>query len=358
MTTNTMTAEVNTVSTLEYYDYSAYYEGSDFFSPCEYHDMKSFGQVFLPTLYSLVFIVGFIGNGLVACVLGKHHSQTKLTDICLFHLALSDLIFVFTLPFYSHYAMVSQWTFGDFMCRFISGSHQSSYLSGILFMVVMTLDRYVVIIHPDIAARYRSVRAGVILTVLVWMLSLCISLPSFIFTKVMNESQELRCEYSPENHQWNNYDLFMKNIVGLMIPFLVMVVCYSKIITKLVKMRTSENHRIVRLVICIIIIFFLFWTPYNISLFLQFLQTNYDLLISCTSDRNIRLSIAVSEAIAYTHCCLNPIIYAFVDQKFMKRALQLLKKLVHGYSRDLSDSSFIRSSAGPKSSDVTSTIIM
>ncbi|KAM9309895.1 C-C chemokine receptor type 2-like [Pholidichthys leucotaenia] len=354
---NSSATEVNTVSAPEYYDYSAYY-GGDGHSPCEYHDMKSFGQVFLPILYSLVVIVGFIGNGLVVCVLVKHRRQTNLTDICLFHLALSDLIFVFTLPFYSHYAVVDQWTFGDFMCRFISGSHQSSYLGGILFMVVMTMDRYVVIMHAHTAARYRSVRAGVILTVFVWMLSLCISLPSFIFTKVMNDSQELRCEYSPENDHWNNYDLFVKNIVGLVIPFLVMVVCYSMIIPTLVKMRTSKKHRIVKLIICIMIVFFLFWTPYNISLFLQFLQTKYDLLLSCTSDRNVRLSIAVSEAIAYTHCCLNPIIYAFVGQKFMRRALQLLKKWVPGYSRDLSDSSFRRSSVVSKSSDVTATVIL
>ncbi|KAM9309898.1 C-C chemokine receptor type 2-like isoform 2-T2 [Pholidichthys leucotaenia] len=315
---------------------SSHEDSMDGSSPCVYYDLKNFEQVFLPSLYSLVFIVGFIGNGLVACVLVKHRDQTNFADICLFHLALSDLTFVFTLPFYSHYTMVNQWTFGDFMCRFISVSHQSSYLSGILFMVLMTMDRYVVIMHAHTAAHYWSVRAGVILTVFVWMLSLCISLPSFIFTKVINESQELRCEYPPENYQCKHYDLFVNNIVGLVIPFLVMAVCYSMIIPRLVKMRLSKKNRIVKLIICIITVFFLFWAPYNISLFLQFLQEKYDILLRCTLDKHVRLSIQVTQAIAYSHCCLNPILYAFVSERFMRRVLQLLKQWLPCSGRYLS----------------------
>ncbi|KAF3859635.1 hypothetical protein F7725_022034 [Dissostichus mawsoni] len=59
-------------------------------------------------------------NGLVVCVLVKHRKQTNLTDICLLNLALSDLLFIVMLPFYSHYSRVGQWTFGDFLCRFAS----------------------------------------------------------------------------------------------------------------------------------------------------------------------------------------------------------------------------------------------
>ncbi|KAE8288551.1 C-C chemokine receptor type 2 [Larimichthys crocea] len=130
------------------YDYSNYYEGS-LPSPCEDSRVSTFGRVFLPTLYSVVFILGFIGNGLVVCVLVKHRNQTNLTDICLLNLALSDILFVITLPFYSHFSVVSEWTFGDFMCRFTGVSHRIGFYSSIFFMVVMTLDRYMVIISMN-----------------------------------------------------------------------------------------------------------------------------------------------------------------------------------------------------------------
>ncbi|KAL3981119.1 mannose receptor, C type [Sarotherodon galilaeus] len=337
-------------------NYSSYYDDgvTQDYAPINLSDVQEFSQVFLATLYSLVFILGFIGNGLVVCVLAKHRNQSNLTDICLFNLALSDLLFVFTLPFYSHYARVGQWTFGDFMCRLLSGSHQTGFFSSIFFMVVMTLDRYMIIVHAHRVARFRTMRAAIILTVLVWMLSLFFSLPDFIFTQeIKEESQKTGCNY--HSKVWEHYNLFTTNVLGLLIPLLVMVGCYSRIIPTLMSMRTAKRHRIVKLIICIVVAFFLLWAPYNISRFLKFLQESGKIPRIDTLDKNIRLSITVTESFAYTHCCLNPIIYAFVGEKFMRRALQLLKKLVPGYSRDLSDSSFRRSSVMSRGSETTST---
>uniref|UniRef100_A0A669BD86 C-C chemokine receptor type 2 n=1 Tax=Oreochromis niloticus TaxID=8128 RepID=A0A669BD86_ORENI len=343
--------------TEDYYGYYSNYSDYDYgdYAPVNSTDVQEFSQVFLAILYSLVFILGFIGNGLVVYVLVKHRNQCNLTDICLFNLALSDLLFVFTLPFYSHYARVGQWTFGDFMCRLISGSYQTGFFSSIFFMVVMTLDRYMIIVHAHRVARYRTKRASIILTVLVWMLSLFVSLPDFIFRKAKEqESQGVQCDYPDESKIWERYDLFTTNVLGLVIPLLVMVGCYSRIIPTLVNMRTAKKHRIVKLIICIVVAFFLLWAPYNISLFLKFLLEKEIILNDKVLDENIWLSITVTEAFAYTHCCLNPIIYAFVGEKFMRRALQLLKKLMPGYRRDLTDSSFRRSSVMSRGSEITS----
>ncbi|XP_014266334.4 C-C chemokine receptor type 1 [Maylandia zebra] len=337
------------------YDYPDYHENDTGFSPTNLSDVKDFNKVFLTTLYSLVFILGFIGNGLVVCVLVKHRNQSNLTDICLFNLALSDLLFVFTLPFYSHNARVGQWAFGDFMCRLISGSHHIGFFSSIFFMVVMTLERYMIIVHAHRVARYRTKRVSIILTVLVWMLSLFVSLPDFIFIKAIGqESHRVECDYPEESKVWERYSLFTINVLGLIIPLLVMVGCYSTIIPTLLSMRTAKKHRIVKLIICIVLAFFLLWAPYNISLFLEFLQKRGIIPDDETWYKNIRLSKTVTEALAYTHCCLNPIIYAFVGEKFMRRALQLLKKLMPGYSRDLTDSSFRRSSVMSRGSEITS----
>ncbi|KAM4735272.1 uncharacterized protein FYW61_005825 [Anableps anableps] len=331
-------------------DYSTYYDtenNSNF--TCEQYDMKTFSKWFLVTIYSLVFILGFLGNGLVVCVLVKHRDQTNMTDMCLFNLALSDLLFLFTLPFYIHYSVVGEWIFGDFMCRFLSCCHQTGFFSSIFFIVIMTLDRYVVIMHAHKVALYRTMKACFSLIVFTWVLSIWVSLPALIFSKL--EDEEIPCcLYSPENESWLYYDLFATNILGLFVPMLVMVVCYSRIIPTLVKMRTAKKHRVVKLIISITIVFFLFWSPYHISRFLKFL-TSKDLIISsCSWEMNINMLIVVFEAIAYTHCCLNPIIYAFVGQKFMRRALQLLKKWAPG-QMSFAESSFRRSSVISKSSD-------
>ncbi|XP_068179714.1 C-C chemokine receptor type 1-like [Antennarius striatus] len=349
----------NTTVTTEY-DYSLYDEIKDnTFAPCDSNDVNGFGKVFLPTLYSLVFILGFLGNSLVVCVLVKHRSQINLTDICLLNLALSDLLFVITLPLYSHYSVVSEWIFGDFMCRFTAVSHNTGFFSGIFFIVVMTLDRYVVIMHAHTMTRYRTLKAGVVLTILIWMLSLSVSLPAFVFTKVSNESSALGCHQIQDSDTWRLYNLVSINILGLVIPLLVMIVCYSRIIPTLVQIKSARKHRVVKLIISIVVVFFLFWAPYNIGLFLWFLKSNGKLEgDECNLEATLRLTVTVTEAFAYTHCCLNPIIYALVGERFMKRAVQLLRNWVpgirHPSTRDSSDSSYRKSSLLSRSSDVTS----
>ncbi|XP_053288590.1 probable C-C chemokine receptor type 3 isoform X2 [Pleuronectes platessa] len=325
-------------------------------------DLKEFGSVFLPTLYSLVFIVGFLGNGLVVCVVVKHRNSTTLTDICLFNLALSDLVFVLTLPFYAHFTRVNHWPFGEFMCRFISTCYHAGYFSSVFFMVAMTLDRYVVIMHAHRVAAYRTLRAGVVLSTSIWLLSLCVSLPAFIFSEVKDYGNCSLCTEDKENNAWEAYNIFATNILGLVIPMLVMVVCYSRIIPTLVKMKSARRHRAVKLIISLVAVFFFLWVPFNICSFLHFLRLKPTLSNECKFNNNLRLSIIVTETLAYTHCCLNPIIYAFVGQKFMKRALQLLGKWVPGIrsgsSRDLSDSTFRKSSVMSRSSDLSHTVVI
>ncbi|XP_040900372.1 C-C chemokine receptor type 5 [Toxotes jaculatrix] len=360
--TNSTVTTMSTMSTI--YDYSSYYydENISSFAPCSHSELKQFGQVFLPIFYSLVFIVGFAGNGLVVCVLVKHRKQTNLTDICLFNLAVSDLLFVVTLPFYAHYAVVSQWTFGGFMCRFISVCHSIGFFSSIFSMVVMTVDRYMVILHTHGVAGYRTVRAGVFVSMTVWMLSLFVSLPSAIYTEVINDHDGPSCNPASDDKAWKLYNILVTNILGLVLPFLVMVVCYSRIIPRLASIRSPKRHRIVRLIISIMIVFFLFWAPFNISMFLTFLQLKRILPNACEFDNNLRMSLTVTETLAYTHCCLNPIIYAFVGQKFMKRAEHLLRQWIPASKflpiRDFSDSLFRRSSVMSRSSDGTSTFAM
>uniref|UniRef100_UPI0037E74C1D C-C chemokine receptor type 1-like n=1 Tax=Semicossyphus pulcher TaxID=241346 RepID=UPI0037E74C1D len=348
-------------NTTLWYDYS-YNELIKNFAPCDHDNVRDFGKVFLPTIYILVFILGFIGNGLVVCVLVKHRHQTNLTDICLFNLALSDLLFVFTLPFYAHNSVVGGWNFGDFMCRLASGSHNVGFFCSIFFMVVMTMDRYMVIIHTYKSARFRTLRAGLAVSVVVWMLSLGVSLPVFIFTQVKNESQGFSCDYNPENKALKHYNLFTANILGLVIPMLVMVVCYSRIIPVLMNIKSTKKHRVLKLIISIVAIFFLFWAPYNITLFLMFLKSegklNGDV---CSLETHLKLSVTVTETFAYIHCCLNPIIYAFVGQKFMKRVWQFLRECVPwiplSSTWNTSDSSFRKSSAVSGSSEVASTFV-
>nr|XP_057910101.1 C-C chemokine receptor type 1-like [Doryrhamphus excisus] len=347
---NTVTVTVTTE-----YDYSEYFDGSDYYSPCVSRGTMDFSRMLITVLFSLVFILGLIGNVLVVCVLVKHRKQSTFTDICLFNLALSDLIFIVMLPLYIDYAVVKRWSHGDFLCRFAGGFKRTGFFGSIFILVVMTLDRYMVITHGVKVAKYRTTRTGAALTVVVWLLSLCVSLPAFIFTK---ETNGPGCDYDPESKAWGVYDISANTILGLVLPLMVMVMCYSRIIPVLMRIRSSKKQRVVKLIVSIMVVFFVLWTPYNISRLLIFLQSDWNLLNDCDSAHNVKMSLVVSETLAFTHCCLNPIIYTFVGQKFMRRVCLLLGGWVPGTKRARRDSSDSFSRRSSVASTLSETLLI
>ena len=64
------------------------------------------------------------------------------------------------------------------------------------------------------------------------------------------------------------------------------------------------------------VVFFIFWTPYNLVVLLFAFQMH--LKADCEQSRQLDLAMLVTEVIAYMHCCVNPVIYAFVGERFRK----------------------------------------
>lgn len=126
------------------------YEGS---TPCQKVQERAFGAQLLPPLYSLVFVIGLIGNILVVLVLLQYKRLRSMTTIYLLNLAISDLIFLFTLPFWIDYKLKDDWIFGDHMCKLLSGLYFIGLYSEIFFIILLTIDRYLAIVHAVFALR-------------------------------------------------------------------------------------------------------------------------------------------------------------------------------------------------------------
>ena len=80
----------------------------------------------------------------------------------------------------------------------------------------------------------------------------------------------------------------------------------------------QTRHRAVRLIFAIVCVFAVFWVPYNVAVLLQTLHTTQGLWDWCEASQKLALAVEVTEIITLTHCCVNPIIYAFVAEKFRK----------------------------------------
>ncbi|NXJ83931.1 CCR5 protein, partial [Trogon melanurus] len=326
-------------------------------TPCPGTEEKNFAATLLPPLYSLVVIFGLTGNLLVVLILVKYKRLKSMTDIYLLNLAISDLLFVFSLPFWAYYA-VHDWIFGEALCRILSGVYLLGFYSGIFFIILLTLDRYLAIVHAVFALKARTVTYGILTSAITWAVALFASVPAMVFHGTQNENSRYTCSaHYPFNTAINwKYSYVLKiNILGLIVPMIIMIFSYSQILKTLLRCKNEKKQKAVRLIFVIMIFYFMFWTPFHISFFLHIFQASF-FLPTCEIKGQLEKAIQVTETISMIHCCINPVIYAFVGEKFRKYlhrffqkhvAAHLCKKCPNLYSEKLerASSTFTHSTA-------------
>uniref|UniRef100_M3YV27 C-C motif chemokine receptor 2 n=1 Tax=Mustela putorius furo TaxID=9669 RepID=M3YV27_MUSPF len=260
----------------------------DYSLPCLKVNVRQTLVGLLPPLYSLVFIFGFVGNMLVVLILINCKKLKSMTDIYLLNLAISDLLFLLTIPFWAHYAV------------------------------------YLAIVHAVFALKARTVTFGVLTSGVTWALAVFAALPGIVFGGLEEEDITFCSSKFPK--AWKNFHTIMRSILGLVLPLLVMVICYSAILKTLLRCRNEKKrHKAVRLIFVIMIVYFLFWAPHNIVLLLSTFQESFN-VSNCQSTSQMDQIMQVTETLGMTHCCINPIIYAFVGEKFRRYLSMFFRK--------------------------------
>ncbi|KFP70586.1 C-C chemokine receptor type 5, partial [Acanthisitta chloris] len=299
-------------------------------TPCSGTEEKHFAAKLLPPLYSLVVIFGLTGNMLVVLILVKYKKLKGMTDIYLLNLAISDLLFVFSLPFWAYYAATHNWIFGEALCRILSGVYLLGFYSGIFFIILLTLDRYLAIVHAVFALTARTVTYGILTSAVTWAVAVFASVPGVVFHKTQKENSLCTCSsHYPSDAALNwKYSYTLKiNILGLIIPMLIMIFSYSQILKTLLRCKNEKKKKAVRLIFVIMIFYFIFWTPFHISSFLYTFQNSL-FTPNCELKGQLEKAIQVTESVSMIHCCINPVIYAFVGEKFRQYLYAFFRKNV------------------------------
>ncbi|XP_007432738.1 CX3C chemokine receptor 1 [Python bivittatus] len=293
--------------------------------PCDKMDIQILGQVFLPVLYALVFTIGLVGNFLVVLTILKARHQKSITDFFFLNLAISDLLFVISLPFWASY-IIQGWTLGNISCQIVSSFYSVGYFGGMFFITIISIDRYLAIVRATCIMKARTVTYGYLTSVSIWILAVLFASPHFIFI----QKSESKCtSLFPEHLEkiWPVFSYMEMNIIGFLLPMCIMSFCYLQIIRTLLSCKNHCKQKAMKVILLVVIVFFLFWTPYHISLFLKVLQY-FDFFDDCSSLRLLDYTMQVTEPLAFSHCCLNPIIYVFAGEKFRKHLSLLVLRCI------------------------------
>ncbi|NXC33729.1 XCR1 protein, partial [Campylorhamphus procurvoides] len=306
----------------EYYsDYYYSYNFTNESNICEMGDYFIFNTHLTTVLYTLVFLLSLLGNTLVLWILLKYENLTSLTNLFIVNLSVSDLVFSCMLPFW----VVDQsfgWIFGEFLCKAVNAIFSIGYYSGVFFLTLMTILRYLCVVNPLSTLRSQTQSCGFLVCLGVWTVSILIVVPEMMHTTVQENLEGGRtCDYA--DWKWKKVDIYLRNILFLC-SFGVIIFCYFKILVILLRTRSRRKHRTVKLILIILVAFFLCWAPYNILSFLITFPPS-----TCQYAKDSILAFHISRKIAFSHCCLNPVLYVFVGVKFKRHLAQLCSRCSH-----------------------------
>lgn len=208
---------------------------------------------------------------------------------------------------------MEEWIFGRFMCKFVSFVMFVNMFSSIFLLVVISVDRCVSVMFPVWAQNHRTIKKASIIVFLAWLLAIGLSVPSVIFRNVGTHLGRNIC--------FNNYTLNQHShkivavsrfLAGFVVPFIIIIICYSIIILKLRTNRMTKSTKPFKVMSALVAAFFTCWLPYHVFVLLELDHQNYDHNILTTG-------LKVGTFMAAANSFLNPVLYVFMGNDFKQK---------------------------------------
>ncbi|XP_022616291.1 delta-type opioid receptor-like isoform X1 [Seriola dumerili] len=279
--------------------------------------------VCITALYSLICVVGLLGNVLVMYGVIRYTKMKTATNIYIFNLALADALATSTLPFQSAKYLMRTWPFGELLCKVVIAIDYYNMFTSIFTLTMMSVDRYIAVCHPVRALDFRTPAKAKLINVCIWILSSAVGVPVMIIavTKVMDKGNTVCTLGFPEpDWYWDTVMKICVFIFAFVVPVLVITVCYGLMILRLKSVRLLSGskekdrnlRRITRMVLVVVAAFIICWTPIHIFIIVKTMVKidNKDLLVMASWHLCI--------ALGYTNSSLNPVLYAFLDENFKR----------------------------------------
>lgn len=314
-------------------------------------------------LLSLLILWTLLGNILVcSAVLRFRHLRTKVTNIFIVSLALSDLfVAVLVMPWKAVAEVAGYWPFGTFCNIWVAFDIMCSTAS-ILNLCIISVDRYWAISSPFRYERKMTQRVAFVMISITWTLSVLISfIPVQLNWHKANGDDA--AGHSPASQQMGeNCDSSLSreyaissSLISFYIPVAIMIVTYTRIyriaqiqIRRIASLERAAEHaqscrtnriecqhhntlktsikretKVLKTLSVIMGVFVCCWLPFFVlNCMVPFCDrppTDQDAGLPCVSETTFDVFVWFG----WTNSSLNPIIYAF-NAEFRKAFASLL----------------------------------
>ncbi|KAG9466786.1 hypothetical protein GDO78_016114 [Eleutherodactylus coqui] len=328
----------------------------------EYYESYSSVFQYVSFVMSIVTcLLGLLENAIVifitVFIMKEHKSKYWFLN-----LAIADFGVLLTLPLHAAAIFKGTWSFGPHMCKVFLFSLCANMHASIFILLSLNIARVLSVAEPMFHLKFITRSVSFWICSFIWFFTLLCSLPVYFFSGELKIGDVIECSFissdnvstvvavsaynmSIENatgnildstirtkfnpfiekcssssccggeetrKYWNSLMFTSKSfsipflIIGYFIPLVIIIISNLTIIAHVKKSKTINTHRLYRIVLMVILVHFICWTPIVIAdtmIFIAVLHMNIIELFKIFAFTPLMLNIA------YVSSCLNPIVY-------------------------------------------------
>ncbi|XP_031165549.1 B1 bradykinin receptor [Sander lucioperca] len=289
----------------------------------------------IPPYIFTLSLLGLLFNSFVLGVFFAHKDRLTVAEIYLSNLALADFILLCGLPFWAMNILNNfNWPYGDALCKLVNSISIINFYTSIQTLVMISVDRYLALVKTMKARWLRRTLFAKVICSILWISAVVLSMPTIVHRKVkfIKELETMSCilDYSHDS-SWKLAHQFLINVVGFVLPVLVIVFSSGNIIKALVQRRESvayhdtNNAKATVLVYAVTLLFLLCWGPFQVFTFLDTL-CDLHVLDEKLWSHTLDIGGQVSVYLAFLNSALNPMLYVFSGQYFRRKVSSIYRR--------------------------------
>ena len=299
----------------------------------------------LPACYSVIFIVGLLSNAMATSVFFLRSRSDSSISVYMRHMALADLLLVLCLPVRIYYHNRQ----GPFLlCRLVGIFFYVNIYASILFLSLISLDRYLKIIKPVWVFRVQKVEWSRRVSYTVWVLLACGTIPFLWGNKRTGPCDDICFHYHQKSRSGGVVNL--ATVAVFYILSLFFLGFYGQISMKLRSMSLGNDEqarrrkrRLIVKTFVVPVIFTICFMPYH-AVRVPYVLSQMDVIRQLDSKQMLHLLNELALCLSTFNSCLDPIIYFFLSCSFRKTIICMIQgKFKKMYAMQRRRSSFMKS---------------
>lgn len=294
--------------------------------------------------YSVIFIIGLVGNVIALYVFLCIHCKKNSIHIYLLNIVIADLLLIFCIPFRILYHITKDtWMLGLTFCKIIGNLFYMNMYISIILLGLISLDCYIKINRSVQRPKGLTTKQSTYVCCTLWTGATIGLIVMVVQSNRKEDRNTVMCFHYREKQNAKmeagfNYIL----VIIFWIAFILLILSYIKTANNLLKIskktglpNTGKYVTIARNYFIVLVIFTLCFVPYHIFRFIYITSQLQD--IDCYWKRFIHKCNEIMLVLSSFNSCLDPVMYFLMSRSIRKTILKLICKKPH-LNASMSDS--------------------